>query len=305
MLLRGLIRPGAAARWMLRAGQLFCVVLILQGCETVPTEEERPQACLRDADSADCLCAEAPGSADCVCARNSGLDCLCMRTPESELCGECPDRSPKALTRDARRAIAAGSWLEAEQRVKCALGQRPDDLKAQQIMAQLDRRNSGYRGNLDERVTVPYTVLPGDRLGDIAAKCLGDADRFVELAVLNSIEDPGRLRPGTQLRIPTLKPCVDCEALRDDALRAEAQGDLEAAVELIGKGAALCRGDELIADDRTRLVDALVTTLHTQAEADLAEGETEQATSAWERILTLNPDDAKARFYLDQLRDGD
>lgn len=305
MSLAGDSRASVAWHRALLLARALCLVLLVQACETVPTEEERPQACLDDETSAACLCAEAPGSADCICARTQGLDCVCARTPDSQLCADCPDRSATALTRDARRSIARGGWLEAEQRVRCALSKRPDDLKAQRILDQLDRRNSGYRGNLDARVTVPYTVLAGDRLGDIAQKCLGDPDRFVELAVLNSIEDPSRLRPGTELRIPTLKPCVDCEDLREDALRAEAQGDLEAAVTRISDGASLCRSDELIADDRTRLVELFTRSLHEQAEADLAAGDTARATTAWERILTLSPDDAKARFYLDQLKDGD
>lgn len=293
------VRPGLAGLCLLLAA------LVLSGCETVPPAPERPRACQEAPESVACACAEDPAAAACICATDSGLDCLCARTPDSNLCGACPAGSATALTRSARRDIGQGRWLQAERSVQCALEVRPEDPKAQMVKAQLDRRNSGYRGNLDARVTVPYTVLRGDRLGDIAQKCLGDPDRFVEIAVLNSIENPGRLRAGTQLRIPTVKPCVDCEELRDEALRSEAQGSLDDAVRKISDASALCRGDELINDDRIRLVELLTATLHKQAEAELANGETDSARRKWQRVLQLDPSHAKARFYLDQLEEGE
>lgn len=47
-----------------------------------------------------------------------------------------------------------------------------------------------------------YTVKAGDTLLSIAARELGSATRYTELAALNDIRDPRRLRPGQVLRLP-------------------------------------------------------------------------------------------------------
>jgi hypothetical protein len=47
-----------------------------------------------------------------------------------------------------------------------------------------------------------YLVKPGDNLSKIAKSELGDASRWVEIARLNSIDPPYRLRVGQRLRLP-------------------------------------------------------------------------------------------------------
>lgn len=47
-----------------------------------------------------------------------------------------------------------------------------------------------------------YTVQPGDNLGKIAAKFLGNASRYMEIAQANNMDNPNALRVGQELEIP-------------------------------------------------------------------------------------------------------
>lgn len=47
------------------------------------------------------------------------------------------------------------------------------------------------------------TVQPGDTLGSLAKEHLGDSSRWREIAKLNGIGDPKRLKAGTRLRLPS------------------------------------------------------------------------------------------------------
>lgn len=47
-----------------------------------------------------------------------------------------------------------------------------------------------------------YTVRPGDTLSSIAARLLGNANRWREIAKLNDIRDPRNVKPGRKLKLP-------------------------------------------------------------------------------------------------------
>lgn len=47
-----------------------------------------------------------------------------------------------------------------------------------------------------------YKVVKGDTLSKIAKKYLGDAKRYIEIATLNGIKDPNKIRVGQVLKIP-------------------------------------------------------------------------------------------------------
>lgn len=47
-----------------------------------------------------------------------------------------------------------------------------------------------------------YTVKKGEHLGEIAAKQLGDPQRWREIAKLNGIRDPSRVKAGQVIRMP-------------------------------------------------------------------------------------------------------
>ncbi|MFG1925535.1 LysM peptidoglycan-binding domain-containing protein [Cryptosporangium sp. NPDC048952] len=48
-----------------------------------------------------------------------------------------------------------------------------------------------------------YVVAPGDRLADVAARFLGDPDRYPELASANSLSDADEIRPGQRIVLPS------------------------------------------------------------------------------------------------------
>lgn len=48
-----------------------------------------------------------------------------------------------------------------------------------------------------------YTVKSGDTLSSIAARTLGSASRWHEIADLNSLRDPNHISPGQRLKMPT------------------------------------------------------------------------------------------------------
>jgi hypothetical protein len=74
-------------------------------------------------------------------------------------------------------------------------------------MRNVDRTNHGGLGD-DDQFSVgqaqekSYTVQDGDRLDTIAAKQMGSAGRWAELAALNNIDDPSNVPTGTNLKIP-------------------------------------------------------------------------------------------------------
>jgi hypothetical protein len=62
-----------------------------------------------------------------------------------------------------------------------------------------------------------YTVKHGDTLVTVAARQLGDLNRWHELARLNDIRDPRRISPGDTLRLPDeLDPDFADRQLADD-----------------------------------------------------------------------------------------
>jgi len=68
-------------------------------------------------------------------------------------------------------------------------------------------------GDAEEPAPV-YRVEKGDYLGHIAGRYLGDFDEYPELARLNEIRDPDRIRPGQLLHLP---PAAEDQGVRPHA----------------------------------------------------------------------------------------
>ncbi|WP_417445947.1 LysM peptidoglycan-binding domain-containing protein [Kangiella sp.] len=67
-----------------------------------------------------------------------------------------------------------------------------------------DGTRSTYRGSSDQRSdAIEYTVRSGDTLGSIAKQMLGNAQRYLEIAKLNSIEPQAPIYVGQQLKLPS------------------------------------------------------------------------------------------------------
>ncbi|ACV27428.1 Peptidoglycan-binding LysM [Kangiella koreensis DSM 16069] len=67
-----------------------------------------------------------------------------------------------------------------------------------------DGTRSSYKGGSNQQSdTIEYTVRTGDTLGSIAKKMLGNAQRYLEIAKLNSIEPQAPIYVGQKLKLPS------------------------------------------------------------------------------------------------------
>lgn len=65
-----------------------------------------------------------------------------------------------------------------------------------------DKGTDDRKGGLQKGAEKQYAVKDGDRLDLIAANELGDSSRWVEIAALNSIDDPTTIKAGQSIKIP-------------------------------------------------------------------------------------------------------
>jgi len=65
-----------------------------------------------------------------------------------------------------------------------------------------------------------YTVKPGDSLATIAARLMGSASKYAELAAFNNISNPDLIHPGEQLQIPEPTPARAAPELTANLLAA-------------------------------------------------------------------------------------
>lgn len=107
------------------------------------------------------------------------------------------DHDP-AATQEVVRLLQQGRMEEADHKLDRVLAQQPDDALARDLRRQLDVDPQEELG----RSYTTHTVRPGETLGQLARRYLGDANRFVILARYNNIENPSRLLVGQRLRIP-------------------------------------------------------------------------------------------------------
>ncbi len=91
--------------------------------------------------------------------------------------------------------LADGTPVRAE----CALKLRN---VASSDLGDDDKNDPDRKKGLTKGTQKSYTVKDGDRLDLIAASQLGDASRWVEIAALNSIDDPTAVKAGQTLQIP-------------------------------------------------------------------------------------------------------
>lgn len=70
------------------------------------------------------------------------------------------------------------------------------------VRAQIIANNDATGNSHKNPTTTTYTVVKGDTLMHIAAKKLGNASRWKEIATLNKIKDPYHLHVGAKLKLP-------------------------------------------------------------------------------------------------------
>lgn len=94
-------------------------------------------------------------------------------------------------------AIWAQDGRRRRQEVKLTLLEKVEDARVA-----IKSPASKQRGKGKTKNTRIYVIKKGDTLSSIAARQLGAAKRWKEIATLNGIRDPKNIKPGQKLKIP-------------------------------------------------------------------------------------------------------
>lgn len=136
------------------------------------------------------------------------------------------------------------------------------------------------------RDSTSYTVRPGDSLGRIAQRALGDVCEFYILARYNQIRVPRQLAAGQVIRIPGKV-----------ALAPEAASTPAPAATPAAEPAAVPKPEVADEGAREAAKRALVDKHHRTAQAAFRRQDLKTAIREWGRVLEIDPDNdlAKAR----------
>ena len=211
-----------------------------------------------------------------------------------------------------------GRYADGERDLRHYLAQHPDDRAAQAMLRQLtvDPKQALGAASRD------YVVQNGESYSTLAARWLGDANRFVILARYNGSTDPSVLHAGQVLRLP-LSARADTgagtgagtgtgaatpaptEAATTKARRLQAES-----LALLAQGQqpqALARMDEALAADPhlppsgsaqdASLRSQLVASYHQRAIVLYRDQQLEQAIALWDRVLAIDPNFEPATVY--------
>ncbi|WP_019623836.1 LysM peptidoglycan-binding domain-containing protein [Thioalkalivibrio thiocyanoxidans] len=256
--------------------------------------------------------------------------CAMLEVEDKEPVTEAPEVSEEAAAEgpapaedltiaEIIEALQEGDIERADPALDRFLEGEPGHRVARSLRAQLDAEPREELGS----AYFSHTVEPGETLGQLARRYLGDANRFLILARYNDIERPSRLLAGQRLRIPETAAreasADDAEGL-DEQLTALGGGDDEEAY-LRAIEADLEAGRYEDARDGVRQAGALTDNgLHAQRLEKLEReatsrywgqrgdeardaGDTEAALAAYGRALEADPELDDAREARGELRD--
>lgn len=148
-------------------------------------------------------CAQVGAIRDKVNERMSGSPRVTVdRTSSSTT--DAAGTTSQSLHAIIRDDLQHGRYAEGERALRRYLQAHPDDRTAQSMLHQLTVdpvRELGSRSR-------SYVVQPGDSYSTLAARYLGDGQRFLLLARYNGATDPSLLRAGQTLRLPLDAPTV-------------------------------------------------------------------------------------------------
>lgn len=109
-----------------------------------------------------------------------------------------PAEQPNLSLKQIIRLIEAGEQKQAHAALKDLLAKDPENAPAHSLLQQLDADPVHMLG----KPARTYTVKPGDTLGGLAERFLGDPFKFVILARYNQIARSKDLRAGQVLKLP-------------------------------------------------------------------------------------------------------
>jgi tetratricopeptide (TPR) repeat protein len=276
---------------------VFLAVCLLAGCQTKP--------------------AVAPATAPQAEAQVAALPpdpavSVASRTPPSALeRAQAQDRARAALSH-----LEKGEESLARAEFERALALDADNDLARRLRQEVAADPQREWGNTFFR----YQVQPGDRLSDIAQRCVGDKFRFYSLARYNGMPDPRRLTAGQQIKIPgtnkscvrpaevSAKPVADAERPAPSGARKDAERAAALGAELQRKGdpdgAYRAYGDALRADpsyaeagkQRDAVRAELVRRHERDANGAFQRQDLDRAIDEWDKVLALDPGNERARL---------
>lgn len=227
--------------------------------------------------------------------------------------------SPTAIT---NTYLQHGRYAEGERRLRQYLARYPNDRGAQGLLRQLTVDPRDALGTAS-RI---YVVQPGDSYSTLAARYLGDANRFLVLARYNGSTNPSALHAGDTVRLPTAParaPAADTLVVHASAAETDApadpappgNGDAYAnALRLQTESTTLLRqgrkGDALARLDQALKLDPhlkpagdqalreqLLSSYHERAVLLYRDQKLDQAIALWDHVLDIDPGYERAVIY--------
>jgi len=217
--------------------------------------------------------------------------------------------------------LQRGRYAEGERRLREYLARYPNDRAAQGLLRQLTVDPRDALGTASRM----YVVQPGDSYSTLAARYLGDANRFLVLARYNGSTNPSALHAGDTVRLPTAParaPAADTLVVHAapadaDPPAATAPGDGDAysrALRLQSESAALLKqgrkSDALARLDQALKLDPhlkpagdqplreqLLSSYHERAVLLYRDQKLDQAIALWDHVLDIDPGYERAVIY--------
>lgn len=180
-------------------------------------------------------------------------------------------------------ALNQGNSGSARAQVVAILAERPDDAFAKDILKQLDTDPKILLGDR----SFPYQIRKKETLSAIAARYLGNPNRFWALARYNNIAVPSTAGAGQTIQIPGVAPAAPVIRAKPDATTAV-------------KAATPAAAAERSATPRVDTAGA--NRLRRAGLDEMARGSIDKAVPLLERALALDPGNATIQADLAQAR---
>jgi tetratricopeptide (TPR) repeat protein len=199
--------------------------------------------------------------------------------PAPLLSGAAAKEQANKLLRQAFESLNDGNEHKARGELEEARRLEPDNRQVACLMRGITADPVAALG----RDSTPYTVRPGELLGRIAQRALGDVCEFYLLARYNQIRVPKALAAGQVIRIPgkvALAPEASGAKPVPEAAPVEAPPP-------VSKPAATDPAVTKAAEEKKRR--ALIERHHRNAQAAFRRQDLATAIKEWDRVLEIDP----------------